>query len=207
MEITWLGRNCFRLKGREGTVLTDPPPPDSGYVIGKQQANIVTLSNHTDPGYSYTDPIEGARTLDAPGEYEVAGILVSGIPVIRGDGSRNMIFRIEIDGIRIVHLGLPDTPPGPETVGQMDDVDVLLMPVGGGNSLAPDRVTDAMETIDPHLAIPMNYKTEVERADLEFIDRFLKETGAIVEPLPKLQVTRSSIPNELTVQVLQPAKK
>ena len=55
VEITWLGRNCFRLKGRSGVVLTDPCPPESGYVIGNQNANIVTISNRDNPGYSFRE--------------------------------------------------------------------------------------------------------------------------------------------------------
>ena len=74
VEITWLGRNCFRLKGRDGVVLTDPCPPESGYAIGKQTANVVTISNRSEPGYSHREGITCAPFLDAPGEYGVGGI-------------------------------------------------------------------------------------------------------------------------------------
>ena len=44
LEITWFGRTCFRMRGREGAVVCDPCPPASGYKIGKLEANVVTLS-------------------------------------------------------------------------------------------------------------------------------------------------------------------
>ena len=57
IEITYLGRNCFRLKGRDGTVITDPCPPDSGFTLGKQTAEVVTLSRKDDPGYSWAEGV------------------------------------------------------------------------------------------------------------------------------------------------------
>jgi L-ascorbate metabolism protein UlaG (beta-lactamase superfamily) len=204
LEITWMGRSCFRLKGREGVVLTDPCPPDSGYRIPKTTADIVTLSNRTDPGYAYLDAVDGQkRIFDAPGEYEVGGILVTGVATKRADGRRNVAFVIELDGIRVGHLGLP----GPGAVSNLDEVkgvDILLFPVGGGNSLNSAAAADAMTAIDAHIAIPMNYRTELETADLETLEKFLKESGAKPEPQPRLQISKSQLPAELTVVVLQP---
>lgn len=209
MEITWLGRSCFRLRGREATVVTDPCPPESGYLIGKPKCDIVTLSRGHDDGYSWTEGVawtdpEKHRTFDAPGEYEVGGVLIRGILTGAGESGREMAFDIEIDGIRILHLGLPSASPTSAILKGIEDVDVLLMPVGGGISLSGSSVTDVMETIDPHIAVPMHYRTPVETAELDFLDAFLKETGIKPEPQQKLQVTRSSVPEELTVQVLSP---
>lgn len=203
MEITWLGRTCFRLKGRDGVVITDPCPPESGYRYPRQAAEIVTLSRRDDEGSSYLEGVSGdPMVFDAPGEYEHSGILVTALPTKLPDGGRNLVFVIEIDGIRIGHLGRP--APNATAVDELKDVDVLLLPVGGGGSLAGAAAADVMTTIDPHMAIPMNFKTEEETRDLEPIDRFLKETGAKTEPQPRISVTRSTIPAELTVMLLQP---
>lgn len=204
MEITWLGRNCFRLKGRERTVITDPCPPESGYRLGKPAADIVTVSRRDDPRYSFVEGVGGApRVLDAPGEYEIGGVLVTGVAMKRDDGTRNVAFVCEIDGIRIGHLGLPSAAPSAAVLEQMDDVDVLLIPVGGHNSLAATVAADLITSIDPRIAIPMNYRTELEQMELEPIDRFLKETGSKAEPQTRIQVTRSQLPQDLTIMLLQ----
>lgn len=204
MEITWLGRNCFRLKGRERTVITDPCPPESGYRLGKPAADIVTVSRRDDPGYSFVEGVGGTpKVLDAPGEYEIGGVLVTGVAMKRDDGARNVAFVCEIDGIRIGHLGLPSAAPSASVLEQMDDVDVLLIPVGGHNSLAATIAADLITSIDPRIAIPMNYRTELEQMELEPIDRFLKETGSKAEPQPRIQVTRSQLPQDLTIMLLQ----
>jgi L-ascorbate metabolism protein UlaG (beta-lactamase superfamily) len=203
MEITWLGRTCFRLKGRDGIVVTDPCPPASGYKIGKQSATIVTFSRSFDPDYSYREAAAAdAMTFDAPGEYEHSNILVTGIARKRPDGDRNVMFFFEIDGIRIGHLGLPGQS-GPPRIDEIKDVDILLMPVGGGISLNAASAADVMTTIEPRIAIPMHYRTEQEQMALEPIDAFLKETGSKSEPQAKLTVTRSQLPSDLTVTVLQ----
>lgn len=201
VEITWLGRNCFRLKGRDGVVITDPCPPDSGYALGKQSANVVTISRKDDAGYSYTESLTGdPRVLDAPGEYEVGGILVTGIATKRPDGSRNVAFICELDGVRIGHLGLP----GPGAIDELKDVDILLFPAGGGNSIGGAASADVMTRIDPHVAIPMNFKTMFETMDLEPLENFLKETGSKPEPQQRVQFSKTQLPQDLTVMVLEP---
>lgn len=201
IEITYLGRNCFRLKGRDGSVITDPCPPDSGFSLGKQTAEIVTVSRRDEPGYAYSAGIGGnPMVLDAPGEFEIGGILVTGIANKRPDGTRNVMFISEIDGIRVGHLGLASNVALEDFKG----VDVLLLPVGGNNALAPNLAADLMTKIDPSVVIPMNYKTGGEPLPLEPLEAFLKETGSRPEPLAKVTVSRSSLPQDLTVMVLEP---
>ena len=205
VEISWIGRTCFRLRGREGAVLTDPVAASTGYSLGRTSAEIVTLSRKDDPAISNHDGVRGEPLVfDAPGEYEVSGILVTGIPIDRADGERTMAFAYEIDGVNIVHLGLPDVPPGSDVLERFENVDVLLMPVGGGGSLSASVAADLMQRIDPNIVVPMNYRTDLDTLHLDPIDRFLSEAGATPEPGPRLSVTRGSIPSELTVEVLKP---
>ena len=205
MEITWLGRNCFRLRGREGVVITDPCPPESGYRLGKPTADVVTLSRPDDPGYSWLEGVAGdPRVLDAPGEYEIAGILVTGVATAGPGGGRNVVFVYELDGIRVGHLGLIAGAPSASVLEELNDIEVLLVPVGGGNALTGSAAADVITAIEPRVAIPMNFKTETEQMELDPLDRFLKESGAKPEPQLRLQVTRSQLPADLTVMVLLP---
>jgi hypothetical protein len=109
MEITWYGRACFRLKGREATVITDPCPPSTGFVAGKHDVDLLTIS-HAHPDHAYTRSITAGLTLTRPGEYEYRDLLVIGVRAFH-DGERgqqrgeNMIFAVEIDGVHICHLG------------------------------------------------------------------------------------------------------
>ena len=201
IEITYYGRNCFRLKGRDGAVLTDPYPPESGFTLGKQSVEIVTVSQKGEPGYSFVEGVSGKpMVFDAPGEYEIGGILVTGIASKRPDGAANVIFIHEIDGIRVAHLGLASNA----TLEELKDVDVLLLPVGASNSLTPNQAADLMTKIEPKIAIPMNYQVGGETLALEPLESFLKETGSRPEAQPKISVSRSGLPQDLTVMVLEP---
>ena len=201
IEITYYGRNCFRLKGRDGAVITDPCPPNSGFSLGKQTAEVVTISRKDDAGYSYSEGVGGnPMVLDAPGEYEIGGILVTGIGTKAADGSKNVVFISEIDGIRVGHMGLA----GAANLEDFKDVDVLLLPVGGAAGPAPNVAADLMTKIEPRIAIPMNYKVGGETLDLAPLADFLKETGGQPEPQAKINVSRSGLPSDLTVMVLEP---
>jgi L-ascorbate metabolism protein UlaG (beta-lactamase superfamily) len=138
--------------------------------------------------------------LDAPGEYEIAGMLVTALAHKRQDGTRNVVFVAEIDGIRIGHLGVPTS----KEFDELKDVDVLLLPVGGGNAFTPVMAADVMTKIEPKIAIPMNYKAGRDPLDLLPLENFLKETGAKPEAQAKISVSRSGLPSDLTVMVLEP---
>ncbi len=204
IEITWLGRTCFRLKGREGVVITDPYPPD-GVSLGKLTADVVTLSRRDDPAYSHREAVSGDPFfLDAPGEYEVRGILVTGLATRGPNETRNIVFIVELEGLRIAHLGLI-TPDSARKLDELKGVDILLLPVGGGGSLNAAMASDVMTTIDPNLVIPMHYRTEEDAIEsLDPLDRFLKETGSKPEPEARITVSKAQLPSELTVRVLQP---
>lgn len=179
----------------------DPCPPDSGFALGKQPAEIVTLSRSDDPRYSYVEAAGGeAMVLGAPGEFEIGGVLVTATAIPRADGSRTVSFVVEIDGIRVGHLGLPTSA----SLGELKAVDILLLPVGGDGSLNAVAAADVMTRVEPKVAIPMHYRVGPERLELDELEKFLKETGTKPEPQPKLSVTRSGLPADLTVVVLEP---
>ena len=109
MEITWYGRACFRLKGRESTVIADPCPPSTGFVAGKHDVDLLTIS-HAHPDHAYTRSITAGLTLTRPGEYEYHGLLVTGIRTFH-DGAAGRRARRE-RGLRVRGRRRPHRPPG-----------------------------------------------------------------------------------------------
>ncbi len=208
MEITWLGHSCFRIRGREAAIVTDPCPPSSGYTIGKPTAHIVTVS-HAHENHSYVKAVAGKPVLiNRPGEYEIHGAFVTGIRTYHDEDKgatrgTNVSFVVEMEGIRVCHLGDLGHTPTPDQVEEMSGVGVLLLPVGGQTTIDGAAAAEVVNIIEPALVIPMHYRTEVTKGDLAPLDRFLKEMGAKdLEPQPKLAVTRSSLPQETQVMLL-----
>jgi L-ascorbate metabolism protein UlaG (beta-lactamase superfamily) len=207
MDITWLGHSCFKLKGSHVTVITDPYSPEIGYSLGKNTARIVTVS-HQHPGHSYAQGIGGEpKVVERPGEYEIGGVLIIGIATFhdREKGEKrgkNTVYLLEIDEITICHLGDLGHVLNGEQVEEIDDVDVLLLPVGGLSTINAATAAEVVRLIEPKVVIPMHYQTPaLKKMELDPVGKFLKEIGAKqVEPLPKLTVSKSSLP--LTTQVV-----
>ena len=208
MEITWLGHSCFRLRGREAAVVTDPCPPSTGYSIGRLNADIVTVS-HAHEHHAYLRAIAGTPVvLEGPGEYEVHGAFVTGIATYHDDKKgavrgRNIAFVIEMEEVRVCHLGDLGHTPTADQVEELSGVDVLLVPVGGDSTLDGPAAAEVVNLLEPRLVIPMHYRTETTKDGLEPPDRFLKEMEAkAAEPLAKLTVTRANLPHEAQVVLL-----
>ena len=189
-------------------IITDPYPPDLGYTLGKQTANIVTVS-HQHPSHSHIKGIGGDyHVVNGPGEYEISGVLIIGVATyhdtqrgqIRG---KNTAYVMEIDGISVCHLGDLGHVPSTEQLEEMGDVDVLLLPVGGGSSISAVIAAEVMRQLDPNVVIPMHYKTPGISRDLDSVDVFLKEMGrGQVEPRPKLNVSKSNLPISTEIVLL-----
>ena len=211
MEITWLGHSCFRLRGREAAVVTDPCPKSTGYSIGRPTANIVTVS-HDHPGHSHVSAVAGGpRVVQGPGEFEIAGVLIMGIRTYHDeeegqDRGKNTAYVLEVDDMRICHLGDLGHVPTSEQVEELSGVDVLLAPVGGNTTIGATAAAETVSLLGPKLVIPMHYQTPAAKEKLDPLDRFLKEMGAsnaLEERQPKLSVTRSTLPQEMKVLVLE----
>ncbi len=209
MDITWLGHSCFRIKGKQAVIITDPFPPDLGYSLGKPTAQIVTVS-HQHPSHSYVSGIGGEpRSVTGPGEYEIGGVLIIGIAAFhdeeRGkERGKNTIYLMEIDGMSVCHLGDLGHELTADHVEEIGDVDVLLLPVGGVSTINAEMATEVIRQLDPQVVIPMHYKTPAISRELQPVDKFLKEMGIEhIDPQLKLSITRSNLPANTQVFLLE----
>jgi len=205
MEISWLGHSCFKIKGNQATVVTDPYSPDSGYSLGKPAANIVTVS-HQHPGHSYVQGVGGEpKLVTRPGEYEVSGVLIIGMATFhdREEGrnkGKNTVYLMDVDEVTVCHLGDLGHVLNSEQAEEMGSVDVLLLPVGGVSTIDASLASEVVRQLEPKVVVPMHYQTEALKRELEPVDRFLKEMGVKeASSRPKLSFTRASLP--LSTQV------
>jgi L-ascorbate metabolism protein UlaG (beta-lactamase superfamily) len=208
MEITWYGRACFRLKGREATVITDPCPPSTGFVAGRHEIDLLTIS-HAHPDHTYTRSISAGLTLTRAGEYEYHGVLTTGVRTWH-DGERgaqrgeNVVFAVEIDGVHVGHLGDLGHLLTEEQLSELGPVDVLLVPVGGQTTISPAEAAEVVAQVTPKIVIPMHFATDGGSGDLLGPERFIHEMGG-GEPMrqPKAVVHATSLPDETQVVLLE----
>jgi L-ascorbate metabolism protein UlaG (beta-lactamase superfamily) len=214
VDLSWLGHSCFRLRGRDVTILTDPYVDDAwGYPPLSTSANVVTISNEH-PHHAGLSGVEGVRhALRGPGEYEIGGVLIWGVRTSRRPSAstptKNTAFIIQIEELTICHLGdLANAPLTGDELTHIKDADVLLIPVGGHCTINAQQAAGVVAQVEPKLIVPMHYATPESRGyvDLDEVERFCKELGATeAAPRSRLSITPSSLPAEPTVALMEPA--
>ena len=208
MDVTWLGQSCFRLRGRNAAVVTDPYPPALGPRL-KLDGNLVTVS-HPHENHSHVQSVKDAYVIEGPGEYEVAGVTVRGLPTYHdtqqgAEHGRNTVYVIEVDDVRVCHLGDLGHTLDDRALEAIGNVDVLLVPVGGGRTLDGARAAEVVRQVEPRYVVPMHFGHPSLRTDLAPVERFLNEMGVPeTEPQTKLSVQGSSADAETKVVVLEP---
>lgn len=208
MDLTWLGHACFRLRGREGVVLTDPPDPKSGHAIPKTEADLVTISTD-DPAHGSLRSVGGSPViLRGPGEYEVRAILVTGIATFRDDDGgkkrgKNTVFAIRLDDLVVCHLGALGHSLPSADLERLGDIDIALVPIGGADTnLSAATAAEVIHQLEPKVVVPMTFDPDATRKDSAF-ERLLHELGVKdLAPVPKLSITRGSLPEHTQVVAL-----
>lgn len=209
MEITWYGHSCFRVTERNRiSVVTDPFADSIGLPAPKLKADVVTIS-HQEPGHNNLQAVKGEpHVLTGAGEYEIGGVFISGLPMHFIDGSdarHNIAYLFEYDNLTVLHVGDLAHVPDQSTIEAMGEVNVLLLPVGGGKSLRAAQAAEVVALIEPQFVIPMHYALPGLRLNLEPVEKFLKAMGvAKAQELDSLKVTAGEMPDQSQVIVLRP---
>ena len=207
MEITWYGLSCFRLSERKhATIVTDPYNGKLGLPQLKLKSDVVTIS-HDAQGHNYATAVTGkTHSLTGPGEYEIGNVFITSIVTDNSDEvKRNVVFMFDFDGVTVAHLGDMSAVPKQTQIEALEQVNILLVPVGGGNSLNAAQASELVSMLEPNIVIPMHYKLPGLKLDLEGVDRFLKEMG-VTEPTEEttLKISKGNLPEETETVILVP---
>ncbi len=215
VDIYWGGQALFRIKGKNATVIIDPFSSEfTGLKIPKDLTADVVLSTHEHGDHNNVDTVTtstGSKPMifTSSGEYEVSGVVITAIDTFHDDkeGSergKNTIFHLNFDNLNILHLGdLGQSKLTEEQLTQIGDTDILLIPVGGVYTIDGKGAASIVSQLEPKIIIPMHYKIEGLKFELDGVEGFLKEMGAEgVVPVPKLSITKEKLPEEPQVVVL-----
>lgn len=205
MYITWLGQSCFKLQdkiGSDGVLLvTDPYGDDIGLKMPRFEADIVTVSHgHFD--HNNTEAIRGQPfIINTAGEYEIKGVFVEGVESAHDDknGSErgeNIIYRIEMEDISITHLGDLGHVLDTKQLEKLEGTDILLIPVGGKYTINAAKAVEVISQIEPRIVIPMHYKIPGLKADIDGVEKFIKELGLKPRQEEKLKISKKDLPTE-----------
>jgi L-ascorbate metabolism protein UlaG (beta-lactamase superfamily) len=219
MELSWYGRTCIRLKGRDAVVVADPYQSVVGPTGRGIAGEIVTFSHpddnplpkakgrlSRDGGSRLPTSLDDAFVLDGPGEYEIRHVLLTGVRTYRDDArgserGRQTAFVVELDQMHTIHLGDIGHLLTEEKLGDIGSIDIACLPIGG--ALSATKAAELVAQLDPRIVVPMPVCDD-ELDCAEAMARFLHEMGATPPPpQPRLSITISGLPDETTTIVLE----
>ena len=183
MQITWHGHSCFTFKGKAATLLTDPII-DLGVTLPKLKADVILVGDEQALSKGKLLQLENdPKVIDWPGEFEVAGISIEAFSSKEfakegtNDGSDTVLFIFSIDGVKICHLSGLAHELSSDLIERIGDIDILLLPVGGGDVLDAKLAQSVMEGIEPRLVIPMYFDATPSEMNIRSASEFLKLVG------------------------------
>jgi L-ascorbate metabolism protein UlaG (beta-lactamase superfamily) len=218
MELTWYGRTCIRLRGKDAVVVADPYQAIVGPTGRGITGEIVTYSHPDDAplpkskGVRSRDgstllpsSLERAFVLDGPGEYEVRDVLLTGVRTYRDDAKgtergKQVAFLVELDGMHTIHLGEIGHLLTEEKLADIGPVDIACVPIGG--SLSPTKAAELVAQLGPKIVVAMPLDEDASDTR-DALAKFFHEMGGEATPQPKLSITISGLPAETTAVLLE----
>ncbi|OWK27421.1 MAG: hypothetical protein US76_04300 [Parcubacteria group bacterium GW2011_GWA2_38_13b] len=206
MYITYYGYTCFKIQSQQKiTAITDIFDKSIGLKPPFPKADILTYScSHFDCSDTAEKNSENQPfIINSPGEYEISGIAIDGIPAKHGEKLQQesfdtalYVFRTE--GMSLCHLGdLGQKELNDNQLEAIGEIDILMVPVGGNYTIDYKSAAHIVNQIEPRLVIPMAYHLPNMKVELDKIDLFFKEIGiSPKEKIDKLKITKKDLPPE-----------
>ena len=214
MKIIWRGQSCFQIlsNSKKGdkplSIVVDPFSEEIGFKLPKMEADILLVThNHFD--HNNIKGVFGVAgetpfLINSPGEYDVGGVYIQGIPSWHDDSKgkekgQNIIYLIKTEDFKICHLGdLGQKELSEKELEEIGEVDILMIPVGGdGATLDAKDAAHIISQIEPKIAIPMHYNLPKLKLKLDELDLFLRVMGKKeVQAEDKLNIKKKDLSEE-----------
>ncbi len=214
MKIKWLGHASFLITSDTGAkLITDPYTTKENLTYGeiKESADIVTMS-HDHLDHNNIAAIQGnPNVVSGAVTAEIEGIKLDGIPVYHDDAGGetrgpNTMFGIEVDGIRVCHLGDLGHLLSDKQVAELGRVDILLIPVGGFYTIDAKVATEVCNQLKPRIIIPMHFRNDKCAYPIVGVDEFLRGKKDVSRlDASEVEFKAGQLPTSTQIMVLKPA--
>ena len=221
MKIKWYGHACFRIEGDDIVIVTDPYTPEvAGLDPMDEPADVVVMSSATDRFHSDASMVPGdpkilnALEIAGRGPVEVNDVVFEALPTMESlrhkeSPDENAIYRFELEGISILHLGDLGNPLTDEQLALLRGrVSILLALSGGPPTIELEDLERAIEEIRPRVVIPMHYQIPTLKLNIlpleAFTSRYPEDVVTRVRAT-EVEFSLETLPRTLRVYVLEPA--
>lgn len=188
MVITYHGNQFFKITQGDVLLVFNPPANVNrfGATVGLSTLNDPDFNGLSNLSHGDKHPL----LISGPGEYEIKGIFIQGfgVPVTyKKEEKINTAYYLTLEGIRVCFLGILQKPAlSPEMEEGISEVDILFVPVGGGDALSPADAYKMGQLLEAKIIIPMQYGKEASSQ----LKKFLDESGGNVSPTDRLTVRK-----------------
>ncbi len=216
MKITWCGHSAFVVASENGLVrfLFDPYISGSWngaltYGTIREGCDAIFVSHTHDGHYGY-NTIGGNKTLiRGYGNFWVHAVDVTGVKTWHDDSEGqergdNTAFRFCMDGINVAHMGDIGHALTPDQLGEMGQVDILMVPCGGHSTVDAAGAYAIVKQLNPRIVLPMHYKTDRIAADLDAVEPFADLFTDVQTLTDKLELSAGSLPEETRLIIMSP---
>lgn len=194
MIITYHGGQCFKVVHGDTTIAFDPISKKSKLTAVKFGADAAFISMRH-PDFNGREQVaHGSKepfVADGPGEYEIGDVTARGFGVkttYDGKDRFNTIYQVKLEGMNMVFLGaLSSSEIDPKILSEFGDIDILFVPIGGGDVLEVPEASKLGVKLEAKLTIPMHF-------DDKALQAYLKEEGSSNgKPVEKLTIKKKEI--------------
>jgi L-ascorbate metabolism protein UlaG (beta-lactamase superfamily) len=211
VDIRFVGHSTFRIESAGGVVIATDY---TGYAGTGRSPDVVTMNHaHTSHYTSYPDPaikhvLRGWGTDGGPAKHSlsVGDVFIRNVTTdIRGwDGIRekdgNSIFIFEVANLCIGHLGHLHHTLGPEYLGLIGQLDVVMVPVDGAYTMEQASMLEVLKLLKARLILPMHYFGEVTLS--RFLSKMDESFDVDMSRTASITVSAASLPAKPKVLVL-----
>lgn len=202
MHISWLGQSAlkidFKTSQSEGTLIIDPYEQAKESMPRTISSDIVLLTHGEKQVISSS---KEQCTIAEAGEYEYKEVLVYGFQTAFTQ-TAPLIYRLEVEHVTLAHLGLLNAQLDEKLLNELQGVDVLMLPVGGGAAMTAERAVELVTKIEPRIVIPYAFNANGTGEDYAPVSQFTKLLGQDTpEAQNKFKLTKKDLPSD-TLQVV-----
>ena len=220
MTIKWFGQSFFKIetknaKGEDIILVFDPFGKNAGLKMPSKFGADLILVTHDHEDHNNTELIKGTSLspepflISGPGEYEVKGVMIYGLASYHdnkngAEQGENTIYVIESEGIWLAHLGdLGQKELNEEQLQILQNIDILLIPVGGTYTLNAAEAQEIISEIEPRVIIPMHYALPDLKFKLDGVEKFIKGSSLKPEEVEeKVRLVKKDLPQEDTKLII-----
>lgn len=205
MNISWYGLDCLKIESKinqnETSLITDPFDAKTvGLKLPRTLRADILVQSRPDKEAAKTVEStktgDGVFTINSAGEYEKGGVFITGLKI---DHEEHFVYSFDVEGVHLFYCGALHRLPTEQELENIENIDVLFVPVGGGGALAAKQAAELVSALEPRVIIPLHYHIPGLKTKLEGPEAFLKIMGAkSPETSNKIKIVKKDLPQEET---------